>query len=132
MKYLISKLRGMIEEMLFMKKNNYFKKITALAMSFIMLISTVTAVPAPVFVVETANETQFDFYGSKAAFLAEEMPYTVIVGDVFATYENANDIEQDHRNANRKIGINQSFNLHCYPSTSAALRSKQVLTVRDR
>jgi len=78
-----------------MKKNNYFKKITALAMSFIMLISTVTAVPAPVFVVETANETQIDFYGSKAAFLTEEMPYTVIVGDVFATYENANDILGD-------------------------------------
>ena len=50
----------------------------------------------------------------------------------FAKYKNANDIEQDHRNSNRKIGINQSFNLHCYPSTSAALRSKQVLTVRDR
>ncbi len=74
------------------------RKILALVLSLVMIASALplsgVAVPVPAFVPDRAGEEVYTWEGYQAS-LSEEMPYTVIVGDVFATYENANDILGD-------------------------------------
>ncbi len=77
-----------------MKKQTAFRRITAFVISIMLLATTVMSAPMQVSSVETIYEDEYG-YSAGTAVIAEDIPYTVLIGDILVTNENASDILGD-------------------------------------